>query len=56
METYKSNCLGELERNTTLQESTSDGVPSIAQYITDILCPGFPECSNNGQCVNGMQC
>lgn len=52
METFKSNCIGELQDNSTLQETSDDG-PSVAQTIEDILCPGFPECTNNGKCVNG---
>ncbi|CAG2242560.1 unnamed protein product [Mytilus edulis] len=52
METFKSNCIGELLDNSTLHDASGDR-PSIAQTIQDILCPGFPECTNNGKCING---
>lgn len=53
METFKTGCLGELQANDTLQRNGSHGAPSIAESVRSILCPGLPECSNNGECVNG---
>ncbi|CAC5385732.1 unnamed protein product [Mytilus coruscus] len=51
METFKTCCLGELQANDTLQRNGSHGAPSIADSVRSILCPGLPECNNNGTCI-----
>lgn len=54
MESFKSNCFGELIDNNTLSEEPDDGGMTIADAVREVLCPGLPECSGNGACVNGQ--
>lgn len=53
MESFKSNCFGELIDNNTLSEESESGGISVAEAVRQILCPGLPECSGRGACVNG---
>lgn len=54
LETLKAACITELQKNDSLHGAGNNGTElSIADQIESIICPGLPECSGKGECVNG---
>lgn len=54
LETLKSGCITELQKNDSLHfVDGNDTEVSIADRIGSMICPGLPECSGFGECVNG---
>ncbi|XP_050408342.1 von Willebrand factor D and EGF domain-containing protein [Patella vulgata] len=52
VESVKTQCYHEVEFNTTLQEETEPGKPSVFNQVKRVACPY--ECSNKGDCVEGI--
>ncbi|XP_071176209.1 uncharacterized protein [Mytilus edulis] len=50
----KSRCLSEVQKNETLKDQTSEDIPSITETVIMAICPGLPECSGNGKCDHGL--
>lgn len=55
LEALKGACVVEVRLNTTLDENPDNDTQSISEVIRGMFCPGIPECSNSGQCINGIR-
>ncbi|CAC5422194.1 unnamed protein product [Mytilus coruscus] len=54
VDSMKSRCLSEVQKNETLNDQPSEDIPSITETVIMAICPGLPECSGNGKCDHGV--